>query len=635
MDINRLPAADRDALSRAILSGDFGRLPKHLLGSPEVESLVTRIAANDFDAVPTWLLQSVGAGDQRSTGAELGRQLGLSARYATEGLAAIPAMVGDAGANLMNLIARRQIATPPSQSLSGLLDAAGLPQPETRQERIAGDVSRAIASIPGFALPAAAAARAAPTQSTQDLARFFNNSLHGQATAASLASLASGAVRESEGGPASQMAAAVGAGMIAPGGGAVAGPRAAGGAAATVQPFSQAGREAIVGSTLRRFSNDPERAIANLEGSAPLVRGSQPLTSGASRDPGLAGMETPVRAIDEQSRIAAQVAANNVARRAELDRLFRDQAAVARAEQKRSAVTTPMRDDAFANAGPIPATTLLDAIDAQLALPANQQKTVQSALQDFRSQVARIGGESGQIDPQALYAVRKDVNLALGGKLAGDRQDYRYASGQLIDLKRSIDTAIESVAPGFQDYLAKFERMSRPINQMTLGQMVRDRSLSKVPDLQSGVEVPLLTNIKGAIRANADDIAATLTLPQRARLEAVVRDMEMGAAASSPGLKSPGSDTFRNMSVANVIGRMFSDKMADNTTLRTLTRPLDFLYKLPDQRVQQLLVDAMLNPRLAADLMKRASTYNVEPVAKTLRRKVQEGTVGATVGGAE
>jgi hypothetical protein len=86
------------------------------------------------------------------------------------------------------------------------------------------------------------------------------------------------------------------------------------------------------------------------------------------------------------------------------------------------------------------------------------------------------------------------------------------------------------------------------------------------------------------------------------------------------------------MSMGNLIGRVFSESLADNTTLRTMTRPLDFLYKLPDQQIQQLLVEAMLDPKLAAQMMSKASIMKVEPLAKSLRKKAEDLGYGSIIG---
>jgi hypothetical protein len=96
-------------------------------------------------------------------------------------------------------------------------------------------------------------------------------------------------------------------------------------------------------------------------------------------------------------------------------------------------------------------------------------------------------------------------------------------------------------------------------------------------------------------------------------------------------MKPPGSDTFRNMSVSNLIGTMMARDIGDNATLKTLSKGLSFLYRVPDEQLQRLLVDAMLDPALARQFMQRASVSTVETVGAALRRKLEQtGTAAAT-----
>jgi len=84
--------------------------------------------------------------------------------------------------------------------------------------------------------------------------------------------------------------------------------------------------------------------------------------------------------------------------------------------------------------------------------------------------------------------------------------------------------------------------------------------------------------------------------------------------------------------MGNLIGRVFSESLASNTTLRTMTRPLDFLYKLPDEQLQRLLVEAMLDPQLAAVMMSKANMMKVEPLSTALRQKALQLGMGTAIG---
>jgi len=72
--------------------------------------------------------------------------------------------------------------------------------------------------------------------------------------------------------------------------------------------------------------------------------------------------------------------------------------------------------------------------------------------------------------------------------------------------------------------------------------------------------------------------------------------------------KPMGSDTFKNMSAANVIGGMIGKQMFGEVpiALQKVTAPMNWLYNGTDDAIRELLVNAMLDPKLAATLMKKA-----------------------------
>lgn len=97
------------------------------------------------------------AAPQRSLGEELGRQAGLTARYAAEGAAYIPAAIADVpaylynkGADLIQGEGKGYRFPEQNQNISDALTKAGLPQPETGVEKVVGDASRAIAGAGAF-----------------------------------------------------------------------------------------------------------------------------------------------------------------------------------------------------------------------------------------------------------------------------------------------------------------------------------------------------------------------------------------------------------------------------------------------------------------------------------------------------
>ena len=159
---------------------------------------------------------------KRSLGAELGRQAGLTARHAITGVAAIPAMAADAVAGVANkgldvAMGQGQGFRFPkqAQALDNALTKAGLPQPETAQERVVGDATSALASGAGVVGLGNALAKGAATPVARAVGETLAKGPGVQLTSGATSAAASGATREAGGGEAAQLAAGV-AGAIAP-----------------------------------------------------------------------------------------------------------------------------------------------------------------------------------------------------------------------------------------------------------------------------------------------------------------------------------------------------------------------------------------------------------------------------------
>ena len=247
----------------------------------------------------------------------------------------------------------------------------------------------------------------------------------------------------------------------------------------------------------------------------------------------------------------------------------------------------------------------------------------------------RVDPETGTINPMALYSVRKDIGVAMSGKLSGDAANLKLAKGELRSLLPVIDAAIESGAPGFNRYMQQFEKSSSAIDQMRVLQGIQDRVTTGQPNIMTGEPVLAAGALRQQLKVKSDELELKLSPAAQRRLDNIIYEINRGQAATAPGVTAPGSNTFQNLTMGNLIGRVFSESLADNTTLRTMTRPLDFLYKLPNQQIQQLLVEAMLDPQLAAQMMSKASIMKVEPMAKSLRRKAEELGFGAAIGASQ
>ena len=573
----------------------------------------------------------------RSMPDELMRQTGLATRPMVQSamtLGGLVPMVVDPLVNLFNLATGTRLPTS-TQAAQYNINRMGFPQPETAQERVVQDVASAGYGTGGVARVAGAVAPRLPGM-LSEAAKFFAQSPQAQSAAAVSAATAGGALREGGANPYAQMGGALVAGMVAPGGPTLSTTqRALSVPGGLVKPFTQEGREVIVGNVLNRLATNPEQAMRNMAESAPLVPGVRPMSASVARDPGLAGAETPLRSptFDPSNLFGQQINQNQEAILNAFRQIGGKPGSIPYAEAKRETITGPMREAAFANKQAVDVQPVLSAIQGIMNNPATQRKTVDDAMVYVQGLLAkRVNPETGTIDPMSLYSVRKDITDAMAGKLSGDLSNLRLAKGQLADLLPVIDRTIDAGAPGFMAYMDKYAKSSQGLDQMRLLQGIEAKVTTGLPNISTGNPVLAASGLRRQLAAAQDELGTQLSPSAQRKLENIIDEINRGMAATAPGVKPPGSNTFQNMSMGNLIGRVFSESLADNTTLRTMTRPLDWLYKLPDQQVQQLLVQAMLDPKLAAMMMAKANIMRVEPLATSLRQKAQQMGFGTLIG---
>jgi hypothetical protein len=563
---------------------------------------------------------------ERPFGEELARQAGLTARAGITGVAGLPLMAGDALNLLINKIAGTQLQMP-SQALQPLLTRAGLPEPQGSRERISQEVASALAGVGGTA-------KLAQTLAPKALGTgLLTENMGLQAIGAIGGAGAAGAGREyGDVGTAGQLGLAALGGMAAPTASSSVTQALTRGTKEVVRPFTTPGREVIVGNVLRQLSNAPETAAARMEGYQPPIPGYAPTTAQASRDVGLISAETPIRALDTTGKFAAQASQANKARLTILDRLAKDKDAVNFAVTKRDEVTAPLREQAFANArlGGEDLTLAINnqvnsTIDNILASPEGKRGTVVNAMNFAKTSLQKADSIP------ALYEIRKDLRAASQGLLDKEGSAYSLANKQLNTVIGSVDNLIEQNAPGYRDYLSKYAGASKGIEKLEAAQGFRSKVLSTIPDpINVGDFMISQPSFARAIRATAKE--TDLSSAQVRALSKVGDDLDAGVLNRSG--KVPGSDTFKNLSTANVIGGIIGKQMFGEVppVINKVVAPLNWLYNGTDDQIRELLVDAMLDPKLASRLMTKASTTTIEPLSKELQRKAINMGYGAAFG---
>lgn len=561
------------------------------------------------------------------------RQVGLTARAGVQGLGdvfALPGTIYDAAADAVGAGGLRFKS---SEAVSKGLTAAGLPEAQNPTERISQDVAGAMTGQGGLIRLASAAAPSSALGTR--LAELFRSNPGSQVVGSAGGSGASSGAREEGLSPVVQNLAGIAGGVAAPIAttSAIALPATVRGSVAAVAPFTGAGREQIVGSTLRRLSTDPKKAMANLTTAGEEVAGSKPTTAQAARDEGLLITERGVGSAVPRAgaQLARRASEQNQARTAILDELAQDEAALKAAKASRESTAGPLYKEAREQG--------VNPEAAQVLKPqiTNLMERLPTGVMEKAKELARINGETmgkdGSVEGMHWMKIAVDDMLSSGKQTGIGKQTERA----LMQFKGDLLTVMDELSPAYAKARQTYRGMSGDVNRMEVMQDFRSRVQNTGTDAATGER--LLSAAKfGNVLRNPEARARlkeVLTPDQFKSVESISADLDRAALSASSG-KAAGSNTLQNISTAFVIGRALGNEAATSGVAHNMARPLSWLNKLNEHQIQDLLTDAMLDPTLARRLMESANPKSVGNVSSALRANAIKsgwgGQIGALVG---
>lgn len=625
------------------MSTDF---QQELMRLRRVKELESKFAAAQEPAKPRGALQ------------EVGLRVGQAARMGIQGIASLPGMIANAPAAASNLLLGTHFPDQ-NQNVSALLTKIGLPEyDDSSTGRIVGAVGEALSGTGAVAKAAGVAekgARAAGNYITQALQANMGT----QALAATGGAAGAGVARESGAGPGVQLAAGIAGSVLT--------PAVAGAVPATLRtvkalawdPFRTAGQRQAVGQRMNMAASNRNQAINNLRNADEIIPGSVPTTGEAAGDLGLIGLQKTVtersKGLGEGMPFGDRAQAQNTARLAAIHRVAGDQEQLADMVASRNASTSPMREGALSRTDPAPraiqppdpdpvfdwsmfparvqrsadvqvnTAPALAQIDEILASPIGARTVVQRAMNQARTAI------EGETNARRLYEVGKDINKTILTQLQKEGADVSVARGAMGQVRRSLYNSIDDVAPGFNNYLRRYARDTEPIDQMRTAQRITD-DVYLAPTDTTGQ--PIVSQAKWSrqvkrvlprLQADGD-----LSDDQIAQLVRIGDDLDRGALLNNPNVRSAGSDTLRNLTGANVVGALAGGNVDELGAISaTVMRPLKFLYYIPNRQMERLMQEAMLDTRLAAQLMSEATPKSTFNLAALLRSKAQ--SIGITI----
>lgn len=387
------------------------------------------------------------------------------------------------------------------------------------------------------------------------------------------------------------------------------------------RPFFKAGQEQIVSDILKQYAHNPQEALKQIRALGQVVPGSLPTTAAAAGDVGLSGLQRTMQNASPEfaAELSNRSTGQNTARTAAVEGIAGTLGKVATAKSERDAATGAMRESVLSRAGNIEAQGLLSGIDNLLANPNNAGRIPQAALSSIKDQLSGAMGEGGVINARALYALRKDINEVLSGKLQGDAGNLRYASGQLNAVKGMFDDAIDTAMmrsagdaqslPSWKDYLTTYSEQSKPINQMEIMQEVMKRMQTGATDTAGNLMLSP-AKLNQILKNDGPDLVKKLTPDQLQTLRNVAADMNASQLAMNAG-KATGSNTVQNIAQDQLLRHALGDSLGGSMPAKmVLGNLLRIPYSRANQEIQQKIGNALLNPQEAARLLEPGTKRN-------------------------
>lgn len=412
------------------------------------------------------------------------------------------------------------------------------------------------------------------------------------------------------------MAGGAGMGALAGAGGEAAGrvlTAAYKGSKAAVEPLTAAGRERVLKRTLERFESAPG-AVARSINAPRYVPGVTPTLAEATMDPGIAQLQRGAAASSPD--VASALAESRGTQIAGYRQVLDDLAGTDGRREFFEAARDTAADQLYARARSegLSMTPELQARMSELM----KRPSVQQAIATARSRGLEKGMNIN--DPRGSIAGLETVVDEIGGmigraKTSGDSDLARA----LTNTKNELLEIMDQASPAFGEARRTFVEMSRPVNQMAIGQTLRDRALPALDELSNGSLARVNANTYANALRNADQtarqatglrsatMAGVLEPQQLAAVEGVGQDMARYAAAQELG-RVPGSPTAQYMAANNVVrqflGPLGIPASAADALVGSISNGLLGLpYKMTQSQTEQLLARALTDPQTAAKIM--------------------------------
>jgi hypothetical protein len=393
-----------------------------------------------------------------------------------------------------------------------------------------------------------------------------------------------------------------------------------------VEPLTRGGQERIAARALESFAGGPQAAddaAAAIANAGPELPGYQPTTAELAGNAGLSQLERQIANNPEYLTALTQRAQDNRgAILSAVNSVAGDDAAMKAAVQARQTAGNQLYP--AAKAAVVPADEGLTKLLARPSMAAAWTKAQQLAA-EFGEQLPEVA-DAANIDGRSLHYLKMAMD-----DLADNPAANGFAGNQaraIKDTRAAFVKWVESKIPEYRVARETYADLSKPINQMEIGKVLRDKLQPALADFGASTRMrpqsfaqamrdgdTVAANVLN--RSNAS-IADIMTPDQMATLNKVGQTLGRQAKASELG-KAVGSNTAQNLISQNVMRQILGplglpqstmERAAQSTLLQSALRPVQWAGRLGEAKVMDKLAEAALDPKVAEALLKAGVPAN-------------------------
>lgn len=191
------------------------------------------------------------------------------------------------------------------------------------------------------------------------------------------------------------------------------------------------------------------------------------------------------------------------------------------------------------------------------------------------------------------------------------------------------DAFIKRGGTGMDEMLGAAGFQNQGVKQAVAGRLMDDFKAS----IRTTADDPLGNKVLSAAaadrwwQANKDMAAKVMTKDQVRAMEALVEDFGVGARRPTGVTNSMTAQNLASGNMLNVVMRF--PILAESAVGQSLARPLQFLYKMPEDQIRTRLIEVLQDPKIASALMVKANPANARLLEPMLRQAFV-GSVAST-----